>query len=132
MGFQEFLEDYLKKTVPENKVAMLNSIGNMIDKKDLSFFTTQYRNESDGKVRATIIDVVANSVPEASSPILIEALTDNFIEARKTAVIAIGKIKFLSALRPLLEMLSNPSLEIRDDVIKSIVNIGKLGDVQEI
>jgi len=95
MGFQEFKEEYLKITVPENKVDMINSINILIDKDFLSFFTTQYKNESDGKVRATIIDVVASSVPKASNSILIEALKDNFLEARKMAVIAIGKIKSL-------------------------------------
>jgi len=132
MGFQEFKNDYVKAIAPDNKVDMINSISNFIDKNNLSFFATQYKNESDGKVRAMIIEVIANSVPEASSPILIEALKDNFITARKAAVIALGKVKILSALKHLLEMLSNPSLEIRDDVIKSIVNIGKLGDVSEI
>ncbi|NVM17078.1 MAG: HEAT repeat domain-containing protein [Candidatus Lokiarchaeota archaeon] len=129
MEFQELKDKYLKETVPENKVDMINSFGNLIDKIDLSFFALQYKNESDGKVRAKIIEVIANNVPEVSSPILIEALKDNFITARKTAVIALGKTKFLSALNPLLEMLSNPSLEIKYEVIKSIVNIGKLGDV---
>jgi len=132
MGFQEFETNYLKATVPEKKVNMINSVSHLIDKSNLSFFATQYKNESDGKVRAIIIDVIANSVPEASSPILIEALTDNFIVARKAAVIALGKVKILSALKPLLEMLSNPSLEIREDVISSIVNTGKLGGVREI
>ena len=132
MGFQELKENYLKETVPENKIDMINSFSNLIDKNNLSFFATQYRNESDGKVRAKIIEFVANSLPEASSPILIEALTDNFITARKIAVIMLGKINFLSALNSLLEMLSNPSLEIKDEVIKSIVNIGKLGDVSGI
>ncbi len=132
MEFQELKQNYLKETVPENKIDMINSFGNLIDKNNLSFFATQYKNESDGKVRAKIIEVIANSVPEASSSILIEALTDNFITARKAAVNALGKIKFLSALNPLLEMLSNPSLEIKDEVITSIVNIGKLGDVSGI
>ncbi len=129
MEFQELKDKYLKETVPENKVDMINSFGNLIDKINLSFFALQYKNESDGKVRAKIIEVIANNVPEVSNPILIEALKDNFITARKTAVIALGKTKFLSALNPLLEMLSNPSLEIKDEVIKSIVSIGKLGDV---
>jgi len=132
MDFQEFKANYLKETVPENKIDKINSIANLIDENNLSFFATQYKSESDGKLRATIIDVIANSVPEASSSILIDALTDNFISARKSAVIALGKVKVQSALIPLLKMLSNPSLEIRNDVIKSIVNIGKLGDVSEI
>ena len=132
MEFQELKENYLKETVPENKIDMINSFVTLIDKNDLSFFATQYKNESDGKVRAKIIEVISNSVTEASSSILIEALTDNFITARKAAVIALGKIKFLPALNLLLEMLSNPSLEITDEVIKSIVNIGKLGDVSGI
>ena len=38
MGFQEFKENYLKATVPENKADMINSIGNLINKKNLSFF----------------------------------------------------------------------------------------------
>ncbi|GAG77395.1 unnamed protein product, partial [marine sediment metagenome] len=132
MNFQELKDNYLKETVPENKIDMINSFSNLIDKNNLSFFATQYKNESDGKVRAKIIETIANNVPETSSPILIEALTDNFIAARKIAVNMLGKIKFLSALEPLLEMLSNPSLEIKDEVIKSIVNIGKLGDVSGI
>ena len=132
MEFTELKENYLKETVPEKKIDMINSFSNSIDKSNMSFFATQYKNESDGKVRAKIIEVIATSVPEVSSSILIEALTDNFITARKAAVIALGKIKFLSALNPLLEMLSNPSLEIKDEVIKSIVNIGKLGDTSEI
>ncbi len=41
MGFQEFKEDYLKVSVPENKVDMINSIYDLIDKKNLSFFATQ-------------------------------------------------------------------------------------------
>jgi HEAT repeat protein len=111
---------------------MINTIGNFIDKDNLSFFASQYKNESDGKVRATIIEFIANNVPEAGSPMLIGALTDNFILARKAAVIALGKIKSISALNPLFKMLSNPSLEIKDEVLKSIVNIGKLGDVSGI
>jgi HEAT repeat protein len=47
-------------------------------------------------------------------------------------VIALGRIKSLSSLKALLKMLNNPSLEIKDEVIKSIVNIGKLGDANEI
>jgi HEAT repeat protein len=132
MGFQEFRDDYLKTTVPENKMNMINTIGNFIDKDNLSFFASQYKNESDGKVRATIIEFIANSVPEAGSSILINALTDNFIAARKAAVIALGGVKSIASLIPLLKMLSNPSLEIKDEVIKSIVNIGKLGDASEI
>jgi HEAT repeat protein len=132
MDFQRLKENYLKETVPENKIDMLNSFGNLIDKNTLSFFATQYKIESDGKVRAKIIEIISNCEPAASSPILIEALTDNFITARKSAVIALGKIKFLSALNPLIEMLSNPSLEIKEEVIKSIVNIGKLGDASGI
>ncbi|MFX1449138.1 MAG: HEAT repeat domain-containing protein, partial [Promethearchaeota archaeon] len=132
MEFQEFKEKYLKETVPENKIEMISSFSNSINKSDLNFFATQYKNESDGKVRVKIIDIIANSAPEFSNSILIEALTDNFITARKAAVIALGKNKFHSALKPLLEMLSNPSLEIKDEVTKSIVNIGKLGDVSVI
>jgi len=49
MGFQEFKVEYLKTTVPENKVNMINSISNLIDKDYLSFFSTQYKNESDRK-----------------------------------------------------------------------------------
>jgi len=65
MGFQEFKEGYLNETVPEIKVDMINSITNVIDNITLSFFATQYKNESDGKVRATIVDIIANRVPEA-------------------------------------------------------------------
>lgn len=129
MEFQELKDNYLKESVPENKIDMINSFSNLINKNNLSFFTTQYKNEPDGKVRAKLIEFIASNVPEDSSPILIEALTDNSLTARKTAVIALGNIRFLSALNPLLEMLSNPSLEIKDEVIKSIVNIGKLGGV---
>ena len=68
MGFQEFKIDYLKTTIPENKVSKLKTIGSIIDKDSLSFFATQYKNESDGKVRAAIINVVSKNLPEISAP----------------------------------------------------------------
>jgi len=49
MGFQEFKENYLKATVPEKKVDLINSIENLINKNNLSFFATHYKNESDGE-----------------------------------------------------------------------------------
>ncbi|MBY9019823.1 MAG: HEAT repeat domain-containing protein [Candidatus Lokiarchaeota archaeon] len=132
MEFRDLKENYLKETVPENKISMIKSFSSLIDKNNLNFFASQYKNESDGKVRAKIVKVLASNVPNISSEIFIEALTDNFISARKAAVITLGKIKFLSALNPLLEMLSNPSLEIKYEVIKSVVNIGKLGNASGI
>ena len=132
MEFKELKDKYIKETIPKNKIEMIDLFSEFIDTHNLSFFVTQYKSESDGKVRAKIIELLANNVPKSSGSILIEALKDNFIETKKVAVIAIGKIKILSALNPLLEMLSNPSLEIRDIVIESIVSIGKLGDVSGI
>ncbi|GAH17910.1 unnamed protein product [marine sediment metagenome] len=41
MGFQEFKNDYVKAIAPDNKVDMINSINDLIDKKSLSFFATQ-------------------------------------------------------------------------------------------
>jgi HEAT repeat protein len=132
MGFQEFKEEYLKATGPEEKISILNAVGNLNENGSLNFFTTQYKNESDGKVRAEIINYLSNYIPKVSNSLLIEALSDNSIEARKMAVVALGKQKNNSSLIPLMEMLNNPSLEIRDDIINSVVNIGKLGNQSEI
>ena len=132
MEFQDLRTNYLKETVPEKKIEMIKSFSETIDKEMLSFFTTQYKNESDGKVRTEIVEIIGNSKLDTSIAILIEALTDNFMITKKAAVISLGKIKIPSAIKPLLNMLSNPSLEIKNDVIKSIVNLGKPGDVNEI
>ena len=132
MNFQEFREEYLKATTPEENIKILNAAGNLNDNGSLSFFSKQYKIESDGKVRAEIIKYLSNNMPESSNSILIEALSDNSIEVRKMAVVALGKEKSHTSLIPLLEMLSNPSLEIRDSVINSVVNIGNLGNLNEI
>lgn len=132
MEFQDFKNNYLKETVPEKKIEKIKSFSETIDKEMLSFFATQYKNESDGKVRTEIVEIIGNSKLDTSIALLIEALTDNFMITKKAAVISLGKIKIPSAIEPLLNMLSNPSLEINDEVIKSIVNIGKFGDVNGI
>jgi HEAT repeat protein len=132
MGFQEFREDYLKATSPEEKISILKAVGNLNDKGSLSFFSTQYKTESDGKVRAEIVNYLSNNLSESSNSILIEALSDNSIEVRKMAVVALGKAKSQTSLNPLLKMLSNPSLEIRDIVINSVVNIGNFGNLDKI
>jgi len=132
MGFQEFKDDYLKATAPEERINILNSVRNLSDNSDLSFFSTQYKQESDGKVRAEIINFISRNFANDSSSILIDALTDNSIETRKMAVKALGRGQKFSSIKPLLEMLSNPSLEIRGEVFKSVVNIGRIGNLNEI
>ncbi len=100
MEFQDFKNEYLKETFPENKIDMIKTFNDTINKEMLSFFTTLYKNESDGKVRTEIVEILGSSKLDTSISILVEALTDNFINSKKAAVISLGKIRMPSAIEP--------------------------------
>jgi HEAT repeat protein len=129
MNFQELKSSYLKETVPLKKIQIIESVALHFENGGLEFLLSQYKSESDGKVRKKIIDVAGKNINDISIQLLIRALTDNNIESKKASVIALGKAKASIALIPLLNMLQNPSLEIKDIVLASIIRIGKEGDL---
>ncbi|MFX0047916.1 MAG: hypothetical protein ACFE8G_07080 [Candidatus Hermodarchaeota archaeon] len=49
MEFQEFKEKYLKETVPENKIEMISSFSNSINKSDLNFLQHSIKMNQMGK-----------------------------------------------------------------------------------
>jgi len=112
MNFQELKSSYLKETVPLKKIQLIESVALHFENGGIEFLLSQYKSESDGKVRKKIIDVAGKNINDISIQLLIKALTDNNIESRKASVIALGKAKASIALIPLLNMLQNPSLEI--------------------
>ena len=127
MGFQELKSSYMKETVPLKKIQLIESVALHFKNGWLEFLLSQYKGETDGRVRKKMIDVAGKNINEISIQLLIKALTDNNVESKKASVIALGKAKASKALIPLLSMLQNPSLEIKDVVLASIIRIGKEG-----
>lgn len=58
MGFQEFRDEYLKTTVPENKMNMINTIGNFIDKDNLSFLLRNIKTNQTVKYEQQLLNLL--------------------------------------------------------------------------
>jgi len=58
MGFQEFRDEYLKTTVPENKMNMINTIGNFIDKDNLSFLLRNIKTNQMVKYEQQLLNLL--------------------------------------------------------------------------
>jgi hypothetical protein len=58
MGFQEFRGEYLKTTVPENKMNMINTIGNFIDKDNLSFLLRNIKTNQTVKYEQQLLNLL--------------------------------------------------------------------------
>jgi uncharacterized protein YcbK (DUF882 family) len=58
MGFQEFRDEYLKTTVPENKMNMINTIGNYIDKDNLSFLLRNIKTNQTVKYEQQLLNLL--------------------------------------------------------------------------
>lgn len=73
----------------------------------------------DRTVRYAAADVLVR-LKDDSIPGLIDALTDEFDEVRATAVSALGTLRAVAALEPLMQMSTDTSILVRCEVAKSL------------
>ncbi len=125
---------YLNEIHPKSKINLIEFMVKNYENNAISFLIEKYKNENDWKVRKSIIEKVGTLNKEDAVYFLLEAMQDNDVEVKKTAIVYLGKVSILpnKALKPLFEQLKFRNAEINDILINLIVKIVKKGDIHDI
>jgi HEAT repeat protein len=130
--FQSLTNVFLNDRHPQLRIQLIELLAEWYGKEGIKFLKDHYKDCSDGSVRTKLIESVGNIDLNGSISFFIEVLGDPNIEAKKLAIIILGKTNSNKVISPLVDQLHFRNAEIYDTLINSIVKIGKKGNLVEI
>ena len=130
--FQNIKTVFLNDQHPQLRHKLIDLLTICYNIDGIDFLKEQYKKCKDGSVRKKVIEKTGQGDLNNSLLFFIEALNDPDIEAKKEAIILLGKTDAGEALTPLINILHFRNNEIYNSLIDSIVKIGKKGNLHVI
>ncbi|TXT54011.1 MAG: putative lyase [Promethearchaeota archaeon] len=128
--FKDIKNVYKNESYSQTKITLINLIEKEYKSKGIEFLLSTYRTEKDGSVRKEIAKAVFSKNDPISNEILKDMLNDSNLEVVNLAIDSVGKLNLKAALPLLIDKLQYGNIENYENLIDSIVKIGKNMDLE--